>query len=124
MVLNVNFPSVEPDQVAGIEVTVQGVREESGLHFDKRTDLRGRDYYWLGYRGKSIDPPAGTDLHAVREARISVTPLLIDLTHLASVHDMKGQLGGPAPKFDGRRFDGPRSDEPKLAPSKLAPEGA
>ena len=114
VVLNVNFPSVAPPDVQGVEVTVQGVREESGLHFDKRTDLRGRDYYWLGYRGKSIDPKAGTDLHAVREGLISVTPLHIDLTHLASVHDLKRELGGAVPKFPGPKFAGPEFAGPKL----------
>ena len=121
VVLNVNFPSVDPDQVAGVEVTIQGVREEMGLHFDKRTDLRGRDYYWLGYRGKAIDPPAGTDLHAVREGRISVTPLHIDLTHLTSVHDMKGQLGGAVPGFAGRKIDGRGIDRRKIGGPGPAP---
>jgi 5'-nucleotidase len=97
VILNVNFPAVAPEAVKGIETTVQGSREESGLHFDKRTDLRGRDYYWLGYRGKSVTPARGTDLHAVREGLISVTPLHIDLTHLESVHDLRRELGGGVP---------------------------
>ena len=102
VVLNINFPAVPPDEVAGVEVTVQGMRDESYLHFDKRTDLRGRDYYWLGYRGRATDPPPGTDLHAVREKRISVTPLHVDLTHRESVHDLKGQLGGSVPAFTAK----------------------
>ena len=101
VVINLNFPPVPPHEVAGVEVTVQGLRDESGLHFDKRTDLRGRDYYWLGYRGKAITPAAGTDMHAVREGRISVTPLHIDLTHRESVHDLKGVLGGSVPTLEG-----------------------
>ncbi len=101
VVINLNFPAVAPDEVEGVEVTVQGQRDESSLHFDKRTDLRGRDYYWLGYRGRSVEAAPGTDLQAVREKRISVTPLHIDLTHRACVHDLKGRLGGAVPVFHG-----------------------
>ena len=90
-----------------MEVTVQGMRDESYLHFDKRTDLRGRDYYWLGYRAKAVTFVPGTDLHAVRDRRISVTPLHIDLTHRESVHDLKGKLGGDVfPAFHGRTASG------------------
>ena len=102
VVLNMNFPPVPPEEVTGVEVTVQGLRGESALHFDKRTDLRGRDYYWLGYRGRAMTTAPGSDLHAIFERRISVTPLHIDLTHLESVHDLKGQLGGDVPSFHGK----------------------
>ena len=102
VVMNLNFPPVPPDEVEGVEVTVQGTRDESYLHFDKRTDLRGRDYYWLGYRGRADAPPPGTDLHAVRNRRISVTPLHVDLTHHTCAHNLKGQLGGSVPAFPDR----------------------
>ena len=97
VVMNLNFPPVPPDEVTGVEVTRQGARDESYLHFDRRTDLRGRDYYWLGYRGRATEPAPGTDLHAIAARRISVTPLHIDLTHLECVHDLKRQLGGSVP---------------------------
>ena len=106
VVMNLNFPPVAPEEVEGVEVTVQGMRDESYLHFDKRTDLRGRDYYWLGYRGKAVTPEPGTDLHAVRERRISVTPLHIDLTHRESVRELRGKLGGDVPAFRGRAASG------------------
>ena len=99
VVMNLNFPAVLPDEVAGVEVTVQGVRDESALHFDRRTDLRGRDYYWLGYRGRATEPAPGTDLHAIRAKKISVTPLHVDLTHRESENDLKGRLGGSVPVF-------------------------
>ncbi len=106
VVMNLNFPPVAPDEVEGVEVTVQGMRDESYLHFDKRTDLRGRDYFWLGYRAKPMTPSPGTDLAAVRAGRISVTPLHIDLTHRESVHDLKGKLGGDVPAFHDPVRDG------------------
>jgi 5'-nucleotidase len=81
VLMNVNFPDRAPDDVAGLEATVQGVRDQTVLYADKRTDLRGRDYYWLGFTGKKSDPAVGTDLRAVYEGRISITPLHLDLTH-------------------------------------------
>jgi 5'-nucleotidase len=78
--MNVNFPDREPDQVAGTEVTVQGFRDKTNLHAEKRTDLRGWDYYWLGFHGRLSRPAIGTDLRATYEGRISITPLHLDLT--------------------------------------------
>jgi len=83
VVMNVNFPDRLPDDVQGVEVTSQGFRDESISHLDKRTDLRGSDYFWIGYTGKLSEPPQGTDLRAIYEGRISVTPLHIDMTHHA-----------------------------------------
>lgn len=79
-VMNVNFPDRLPDDVAGVEVTRQGFRDETISYIDKRTDLRGFDYFWIGYSGKLSEPPQGTDLRAIYDGRISVTPLHIDMT--------------------------------------------
>jgi 5'-nucleotidase len=98
-VINLNFPSRPPSEVTGVEVTRQGFRDAFMRHAEKRTDLRGRDYYWLGFRSQLSKPADGTDLRAVYEGRISVTPLHIDLTHMQAVHDLKAGLGGPPPKF-------------------------
>ena len=98
VVMNLNFPNRAPDEVAEIEVTRQGFRDIGEMHAVKRTDLRGRDYYWMSFRGAKQEHPAGTDLRAMDEGRISVTPLHIDLTHMPSVHDLKGVLGGAPPK--------------------------
>ena len=81
VVMNVNFPDRLPEDVAGVEITRQGFRDESLAHLDKRTDLRGIDYFWIGYGGGISKPPEGTDLKAIYEGRISVTPLHIDMTH-------------------------------------------
>jgi len=81
VVMNVNFPDRSPQDVAGVEVTRQGRRDQHILYADKRTDLRGEAYYWLGFHGRLSSPPEGTDLRAVYEGRIAVTPLHIDLTH-------------------------------------------
>ncbi|MEO8811947.1 MAG: 5'/3'-nucleotidase SurE [Caulobacteraceae bacterium] len=98
VILNVNFPARPPGEVTEVEVTRQGFRDVRTRYAEQRTDLRGRDYYWLGYRNEPSRPPAGTDLLAAYEGRISVTPLHIDLTHMETVHALKGAVGGAPPK--------------------------
>jgi len=97
VVLNINFPNRAPAEIAEVEVTRQGFRDAHIRMAEKRTDLRGRDYYWVGFRQTRSSPPEGTDLRALYEGRISVTPLHIDLTHQPTVHDLKKVLGGPPP---------------------------
>ncbi len=99
VIMNINFPDRDPAEVTAVEVTVQGFRDVHPLMFERRTDLRGRDYYWMGYRGRATEPVAGTDIHAVHHGAISVTPLHIDLTHRQTCHDLKGRLGGAPPKL-------------------------
>lgn len=82
-VMNVNFPDRLPQDVAGVEVTSQGFRDEAISTLEKRTDLRGADYFWIGYSSKPSKPDEGTDLRAIYEGRVSVTPLHIDMTHHA-----------------------------------------
>ncbi|WVT74744.1 5'/3'-nucleotidase SurE [Sinorhizobium chiapasense] len=77
--LNVNFPNCSADTVAGVEVTSQG-KLDFGLSIDERTDGRGFPYFWLRFGERFGDFRAGTDIHALRENHISVTPLKLDLT--------------------------------------------
>jgi 5'-nucleotidase len=98
VVMNINFPCRAPDEITEVEVTRQGFRDVQVRHAERRRDLRGRDYYWIGFREEGSSPPDGTDLRAVYEGRISVSPLHIDLTHAAAMHDLKGRLGGAPPK--------------------------
>jgi len=98
VVMNLNFPARSVEDVREIEVTRQGFRNQGEMHAVRRTDLRGRDYYWMSFRGSKQDHAPGTDLRAMDDGKISVTPLHIDLTHMASLHDLKGVLGGAPPK--------------------------
>lgn len=98
VVLNINFPNGPVENIKAVEVTRQGFRDFQIRHNEKRTDLRGREYYWVGFQPLRSNPADGTDLRALYEGRISVTPLHIDLTHAATVHDLKGKLGGVPPK--------------------------
>lgn len=90
VVININFPDIAPAEVKGVEITQQGRRENVELYAEERTDLRQRRYYWFGFSGKPEMPPEGTDLRAVKEGKISITPLHIDLTH----PDTRAKLAG------------------------------
>ena len=81
VLVNVNFPDCRPDEVKGVVVTGQGRRRQERLHIDERTDGRGNPYYWIAYARQSFVPAAdGTDLAALDNCRVSVTPLKLDMT--------------------------------------------
>lgn len=83
--LNINFPDVDADDVEGVQITSQGRRDFDMNHVDKRKHPRGGHYYWLMYRGAKSNPAKGTDLRAVYDNYISVTPIHIDQTHYKTV---------------------------------------
>lgn len=99
VVMNINFPSRPVHEIDEVEVTRQGFRDVQVRHAERRTDLRGQEYYWIGFRQERSTPDQGTDLRALYEGRISVTPLHIDLTHQPTVHDLKAVLGGAVPRL-------------------------
>ncbi len=81
VVININFPDREPDDVEGIHISEQGKRNQDLLKIEDRMDTRGNPYYWLGFERRRSKPDKGTDLWAVYEGWISVTPLFLNLTH-------------------------------------------
>jgi 5'-nucleotidase len=89
VLLNVNFPDCAPEEVTGVEVTRQGKRDQNLIRLEERTDLRGRRYFWIGFRRERSNPAAGTDLRAVYEKRISVTPLHMNMTQLEAIEPLR-----------------------------------
>ena len=90
--INVNFPDCEPEAVAGHQVTFQGRREGEGDPLEERFDPRGHPYVWIGLQsfGKSFEP--GSDLQAIVDNKISVTPIHMNLTHRESFDDLDRAL--------------------------------
>jgi 5'-nucleotidase len=81
VLVNINFPDCAPDEVAGVSVAVQGKRDQELLRIDARHDGRGNPYYWIAFgRGGIAGAARGSDLAALTENRIAVTPLRLDLT--------------------------------------------
>jgi 5'-nucleotidase len=81
VLVNVNFPDCPPEEVVGVAITVQGKRDQELLRIDARNDGRGNPYYWIAFgRGGIAGAAQGSDLAALNEKRIAVTPLRLDLT--------------------------------------------
>lgn len=94
IVMNVNFPARKPADVAGMAVSVQGQRNQAMLDVDRRLDGRGNPYFWLAFARGRETPAEGTDLHALIDGMISVTPLRLDLTDLPSLTRFAEGLDG------------------------------
>jgi 5'-nucleotidase len=80
LLLNVNVPRLPRRQIRGVQVTRLGRREYPD-ELIKRTDPFGRAYYWIGGGPPAGVGEPGTDLHAVANAYVSITPVQIDLTN-------------------------------------------
>ena len=87
VLLNVNFPRCAPDAVKGVSVVNQG-KLVHNIAIDERRDGRGFPYFWLKFGTEQTPTVAGTDIAAIRDDRISVTPLHLDLT----ANEVKGRL--------------------------------
>jgi 5'-nucleotidase len=81
VLININFPNCPPEQVKGIAVAAQGRNRQERLQIESRYDGRGNAYYWIAYvRLRSAPPQTGTDISALADNRIAVTPLRLDMT--------------------------------------------
>jgi 5'-nucleotidase len=80
VLVNINFPDCEPGEVRGVGVGAQGRRTQDLLSIEERVDGRGNPYFWIGFGRGRYTPGNGTDLAAIADRRVSVTPLRIDLT--------------------------------------------
>jgi 5'-nucleotidase len=81
VLVNVNFPDCAPEEVKGIAVTPLGRRRQERLHIEKRLDGRHNPYYWIAYSMQMrIEPEHGTDVAALEDRSVAVTPLKIDIT--------------------------------------------
>ena len=90
VLINVNFPDEPADRVAGIRACRQG-QHEVGDSFEERIDPRGGSYFWVGMaRAEEEKGAKGTDLRAINEGYVSVTPLHLDLTHGATMKQLRG----------------------------------
>lgn len=96
VLMNINFPPLPPDEVKGVMVTVQGKRDQSLLHIDERFDTWKQPYYWFNFERRRSNPLEGTDLWAIYQGLISVTPLTPNLTHLPATEALSGVFGKPA----------------------------
>jgi len=90
-ILNINVPGLEKDDIAGIAVTELGSRMFTDA-YEKRVDPRGKVYYWMA--GELINEPedASTDIAAVRNNMISITPVTYDMTRVNIMEELQANL--------------------------------
>jgi len=77
--LNINIPALKQSEIKGIKITKLGVRNYDNL-FEERQDPRGNTYYWLGGGVVEEEQDDDSDVIAVQNSYISVTPIHLDLT--------------------------------------------
>jgi 5'/3'-nucleotidase len=80
VLINVNFPACRAAEAAGVVVTRQGRRDTELMRIEERRDGRGIPYYWLMFKRGGFEPGVGTDIEALAQMKVSITPLRLDLT--------------------------------------------
>ena len=90
-ILNVNIPGLEKEDIAGIAITELGNRIFTD-GYEKRVDPRGKVYYWMA--GELINEPenASTDIAAIRNNKISITPVTYEMTRRNIIQDLEASL--------------------------------
>ena len=90
-VLNINVPGLEKEDIAGVVITELGKRIFSD-RYERRVDPRGEVYYWMA--GELINEPedAKTDIAAVRNNKISITPITYDMTRKGFITELEDKI--------------------------------
>ncbi|MGC6399637.1 5'/3'-nucleotidase SurE [Sphingomonas sp. FW199] len=83
--VNINFPALPAADVRGVRVVEQGFRDYGRLNIVTNRDPRGYEYHWFGLGAVPSTPAHHTDLEAVADGYVAVTPLHLDLTHRESM---------------------------------------
>ena len=92
-ILNVNVPDVPYVDLNGYEVTRLGTRHCAEPTI-KQIDPRGHPVYWVGPPGAEEDSGPGTDFYAIRQRKVSITPLRIDITHYEAFDQLSNWVEG------------------------------
>lgn len=87
---NINVPALPRDKIKGVRFTRQCMKGYVDRYV-RRNDPRGRDYFWLDGEIRFDETDHDTDVVAIREGYISVTPLKHDLTDVAALPLMQKQ---------------------------------
>ncbi len=92
--VNINFPARLPEEVQGIRVVRQGFHDYARGSVVEGTDPRGYRYFWFGLHGIEHTAGHATDLEAIDDGYVAVTPLQLDLTHNASLAALAERYSG------------------------------
>ncbi len=86
-ILNVNIPALDEDDIAGVQITELGKKMFTD-NYEKRVDPRGKVYYWMAGELISESTNAKTDIAAVRNNKISITPVTYEMTKESVMADL------------------------------------
>ena len=89
--LNINFPDCAPADTTGIRITRQGQRPPGAFSIDARVDGRNVPYYWVKLSYPKGENSSDTDLHAIQENAVSVTPIQMDFTNYEWRRRLEGE---------------------------------
>ena len=78
---NINFPAALPTEIKGFAATSQGKRAIAD-NLTEGVDPRGRPYYWIGPVREARGTEPGTDVAALGDDKVSITPINLDLTNV------------------------------------------
>jgi 5'-nucleotidase len=84
---NVNIPSLEKGPIRGVRTVPQNVAPYAEA-YDRRVDPRGRTYFWTGPGYECPNPHPDSDVTALADGYITVTPLQFNLTHQVMLERM------------------------------------
>ena len=86
--LNINVPNLPKEKISGIRITRMGKRLYGDIIVEKK-DPRGRKYYWIGGDYLSTEEVPGSDLEAIEDNHISITPLHLDMTNYSALRTLR-----------------------------------
>ena len=91
--ININFPPIPSEKIRGIRVARQGFHDYARGSVVEAKDPRGYAYYWFGLYGIEHSPGHDSDLEAIADGFVSVTPMHLDLTHEPSLGALRAAFG-------------------------------
>jgi 5'-nucleotidase len=103
ILLNVNVPLLPDEKIRGVVLTRQGLRVYHS-RLDERVDPRNKPYYWIGGDAPTGVPERGSDVGALAEGFVSITPLQLDLTAYRALTDLNTWQWG-ADRYDTDLLD-------------------
>ena len=90
-ILNVNVPLLHKEDIAGIAITELG-RKMYTDDYEKRVDPRGKIYYWMAGKLIKESSDTNTDIAAVINNKISITPVTYEMTRTETIADLNNVL--------------------------------
>lgn len=87
-IININYPTVAKKDIAGVKITTLGIRKYENA-FVERKDPRGNSYYWMSGEVMDLVQNETSDVIALQNNYISITPIHFDLTNFKTYEYLK-----------------------------------